>query len=110
MKVFITLVRQADDDEIVACDTIEHEGKFWLVPEWLTGPIAGTEKPARLIGLHGLPTQPAGLTYRQYHPNADSVLLIPLSKDTLAGGTAQGLDAIHAPDITRSVGEEPVQH
>jgi len=98
MRVWKTIVQQADDGMLLACDTIEHEGKFWLVPEWLAGPIPGTERPARLVGLRaGLPLGNAGPDYP-----ADFLLSIPLSRDTLAGGTAQGFDVIIEPDIIQT--------
>jgi hypothetical protein len=99
VKILKTLILMAEDGAILACDTIEHEGKLWLVPEWLEGPIAGTERPARIIGLHGLPLQKPSPNYQ-----ADYSLPIPLSRDTLAGGTEQGLDVIEAPEIVRTVG------
>jgi hypothetical protein len=107
MKVFRTLIMLADTGELLACDTIEHEGKLWLVPEWNAGPIQGTERPARIICLHGLPTQRAS-PHRQ--DKVDMELLIPLSKATLAGGTAQGLDVREAPDVIRYAGTDTKLH
>ncbi len=102
-KVFKTLVHQA----LLATDTIEYEGKLWLVPEWLAGPIQGTERPARIIGLHGLVTEKA---HPPYDKDVDMILLIPLSKDTLAGGTAQGLVVIQAPNIVLSLKDDTQAH
>jgi hypothetical protein len=98
MNVLKTVIQQWDDGSILLCDTIEWQGKLWLVPEWLAGPEPRTERPARIIGLHGLMLQKAHPPYQ-----ADYMLGTPLSKDTLAGGTAQGLDVIQAPDIVRNV-------
>jgi hypothetical protein len=97
-KISKTLIQV--EDQIAVCDTIEHAGQLWLVPEWLRGPIPGTEKPARLISLHGLPKQPP---IGEYAAMADRHLIIPLSRDTLSGGTAQGLVVVEAPDIIRNV-------
>jgi hypothetical protein len=38
-----------DDDALLVGDIIEHEGKLWLVPEWLQGPTENTRRPARII-------------------------------------------------------------
>ncbi len=38
-------------------DTIEHEGRMWLVPEWFDMPGKGWSRPARLICLDVLPHQ-----------------------------------------------------
>lgn len=98
MDIKQTVILQHDDGSLLLCDTIEWQGKLWLVPEWLAGAEKGTERPARLIGLHGLPLQKAHPPYQ-----ADYMLSTPLSKDTLAGGRGQGLDVVEAPDIFRNV-------
>jgi hypothetical protein len=100
MKKLKTLIHIFEDGTLLACDTIVHDKKLWLVPEWLTGPQPNTERPARLIGLHGLQINTRTSTGASV---ADQELLIPLSKDTLAGGTAQGLVVIEAPDIILNV-------
>ena len=46
-----------DDGTIYKMDTIEYEGKMWLVPEWLDNAAAGWRKPARIICLDLLPHQ-----------------------------------------------------
>ena len=94
MDILKTLIQQCDDGSIFVCDTIRWQGKLWLVPEWLVGPDLATEIPARVIGLDGLPLQNG-------QPQADYLLAIPLSKATLAGATAQGLDVIERPEIVR---------
>lgn len=99
MKILKTLVMISDDGSIYTCDTIEHEGNLWLVPEWRADSATGIERPSRIIGLHGLPLQKPGPNYQ-----GDFLLPIPLSRATLAGSTAQGLVVIEAPDIARSVG------
>lgn len=48
MKVFKTGI-PSDGGMIHKCDTIEHEGKLWLVPEWLDVPAQGVRKPRRMI-------------------------------------------------------------
>jgi hypothetical protein len=45
--------------KIYKVDTIEYEGKMWLVPEWLDSPKSGWQMPARIICLDGLHYQKA---------------------------------------------------
>lgn len=100
MKVYKTIIQQSEDGALFACDTVEYQGKLWLVPEWIEGPSPGTEQPARLIGLPtGLPLSKPGPEYK-----ADYLLPIPLSKATLAGrAEAQGYTVIERPDLIRCV-------
>jgi hypothetical protein len=35
MKIFTTVVMIEEGGDFTKLDTIEHEGKLWLVPEWL---------------------------------------------------------------------------
>lgn len=49
MQVFKTIV--PTDDEILRMDTIEHQGLFWLVPQWIDTPRKGWSKPVRLVCL-----------------------------------------------------------
>ncbi len=100
IEITKTLVLIADDGCLEACDTIEHEGKLWLVPNWHGNIDEGIEWPERIIGLHGLPTQRPGPTHLD---KVDRELLIPLSRATLAGSTAQGLVVIEGPRIFRNV-------
>jgi hypothetical protein len=57
MKILKTGVG-SDTGTIYKCDTIEHEGKLWLVPQWLDVPAKGVRKPRRLIRMDSLPHQP----------------------------------------------------
>lgn len=36
-------------------DTIEYEGKFWLVPDWIYNTNEGWKRPERIILLNSLP-------------------------------------------------------
>ena len=97
MKILKTLIQRADDGELLEADTIEYEGKLWIVPEWLAGPTKGTEMPARIICLDNLQTAKPGPRYW-----ADLVLSVPLSKDFLEGrALMQGVAVIEKPDIFR---------
>jgi hypothetical protein len=98
MDILKIVFQVSDDGSLMLGDAIRHKGKLWLVPEWRAGPEAGTERPARIISLDGLSLEKPGPQYQ-----ADYFLPIPLSKSTLAGGRAQVLDVIEAPDIIRNV-------
>lgn len=64
MNIFKTGVG-TDNGTILQCDTIEHEGKLWLVPEWLDEPARGVSKPRRIIRMDLLPHQSMlGTNYR----------------------------------------------
>jgi hypothetical protein len=56
MLIFKTAVYFSDSPEgkIYRVDTIDYEGAFWLVPEWLDNPEEGWTMPARIICLDGL--------------------------------------------------------
>lgn len=105
MKVFKTMV--ASEEGILEMDTVEYEGKLWLVLDWTADYDKGIEWPALLIGLPGvgMPLQ----RLHQGHP-ADYSLPIQLSKDTLRRGTTQGfrvvedLEKIRNAGLIRSVG------
>jgi hypothetical protein len=51
--IFKTMV--SDGKSIFPIDTIEHEGKLWLVFEWLAPPSKEWREPARLVCLSNLP-------------------------------------------------------
>jgi len=59
MKIFKTMMSFSDVAEgiIYKMDTIEYQGKMWLVPEWLDSPLRGWRMPARIICLDVLPHQ-----------------------------------------------------
>lgn len=99
MKMFTTMVffSDVDDGSIYKMDTIEHEGKMWLVPEWLDNARGGWRKPARIICLDVLPHQrtPGG--------PADFVLNAGIPKAVCDGQLPQQQEdlyvVIEAPDI-----------
>lgn len=99
-KTFVAVNDLANNtSRIVIADTIEHEGKKWLVPEWLEAPSEGWKKPARIICIESLPYTRAPKNYP-----GDHLLTTPLSTDVLDGksNTVEGveIDVIEAPDIT----------
>ena len=80
MKIYKTVLSFTGDDSIRTCDTIEIDGKFWLVPMWIDNLAEGTRKPLRLICLDGLPYMKAGANFP-----ADFVLTKPIPKCVLDG-------------------------
>ena len=59
MTVFKTMVPLSDG--LYRMDTIEHEGQFWLVPEWIDTPRKGWSQPARIVCLSLIAHQPLPL-------------------------------------------------
>lgn len=75
LKTMVTL-----EGDIIRVDTIEHEGKLWLVPGWIDSPSEGWSSPERIILLDELPHQ------RMAPGNpADWVLNCPMPKAVFAG-------------------------
>jgi uncharacterized protein YodC (DUF2158 family) len=52
-----TVILQSTAHEVHTVDVIEHEGQFWLVPEWYDNQAQGVTMPARIISLATLPHQ-----------------------------------------------------
>jgi hypothetical protein len=101
MKIKKTVVTLIDLDALgqtLDVDTIEYEGKLWLVPEW-NDTIDGTvTMPARLICLAGLP-----LEKNTSGGVADYVLQHPMTKAILNGQIppelANKVAVVHDPNI-----------
>jgi hypothetical protein len=87
----------AFDGKILKMDTIEHEGRMWLVTSWLVPRTGGLSKPERLICLDTLPHQKASMN------GLDFVLNNPLPKAVTEGRVPSGLEALYVvierPDI-----------
>jgi hypothetical protein len=47
----------SDGEHVFPVETIEYEGKLWLVPEWLVNDHEGWRTPRRIICLAGLAVQ-----------------------------------------------------
>jgi hypothetical protein len=62
VKIYKTRIifAEANFGKIMPCDTIEHNGKFWLVPEWKENTTTKTRAPLRIICLDCLPHQKTG--------------------------------------------------
>ena len=84
--------------EIYKADTIEHEGKMWLVPQWLEAPSEGWKIPERIVLLDSLPHQKTlGSSF------GDFVLNSPIPKAVFDGPIQQlqgsGFVVVERPDI-----------
>ena len=78
MAILKTLVSM-EGEGLVYMDTIEYEGKFWLVPEWLDIQRAGWSRPARIVCLSSLPHDKSQSQTHQFFVRN----LVP--KDVLSG-------------------------
>jgi hypothetical protein len=95
VKLRKTLILRREDSMPLRVDTIEHRGKWWIVPEWLAGQTKGTARPARIICLDGLSL---GKPLPQFQ--VDWVLETPLSRDILEGRVkSEHPRVIEQPDI-----------
>jgi hypothetical protein len=79
MRILRTSI-PCEDGSQQLCDTIQHEGRLWLAPEWLEDPSKPYSKPARLIGM-------SGLKYRSLplRGDVDFVLEHPVPEAVLQG-------------------------
>ena len=59
IKIFKTIYFYSDAEigHLLKCDTIEYQGRFWLVPSWTENHTTGKMKPDRIICLNSLPHQ-----------------------------------------------------
>jgi hypothetical protein len=97
MTVRKTVVMRQDDGMLFIADTIPYDGKWWIVPEWLQGPSAGTLCPARIIYVDA---QHLAAPSPPYQDRADWALETPLSRDILEGRrVSQNPLVIERPDI-----------
>jgi hypothetical protein len=62
MRRFAVLAQGVENGTVYKYDGLEHEGKLWLVPQWLDVPAQGVTKPARLVRFDHL--------RHQHSPNA----------------------------------------
>ncbi len=98
-KIYQTLISfEGGSGKIFEIDTIEYDGKMWLVPRWLEAPSEGWKTPARIILLDSLDHQaaPAGF-------EADFLLKLPMPKDVFEGRTPKRSEGefvvIERPDV-----------
>lgn len=77
MQVFKTLVALEGTNRIVKVDTIRHDGRLWLVPEWIEVPSEGWSRPRRIVLLAEEavePTTTGGATFLLKTPMPKAVL------------------------------------
>jgi hypothetical protein len=99
MKILKTLLLIQGGNTFFHMDTIEHQGRFWLVPEWIEAPVEGWRMPKRIICLENLQRQ-------KLNPKAgygDFSLSAPIPKAVLDGHDPQplkgGYVVVERPDI-----------
>jgi hypothetical protein len=98
MKI-LKVVIPSDGGKIYKCDAIEHEGKLWLVPQWLAVPAKGVTKPRRIIRMDSLQHQ------RMSNPayGMDYILNGYMPKDVLDGRAtpeqARQYEIVELPEI-----------
>ena len=98
MEILKTLVGFSDEGSLFECDTILHDGEYWLVPEWLESPEAGHRRPARIIAMAGLRYQDMTGGWKQRF-----LLKDPMPKSVFDGRTppqaAFGFRVVDLPEI-----------
>ena len=100
LQIFRTMTGAGDDSgTIVIFDTISHEGKLWLVPEWSRPPDGEWITPKRIVCIDGLELQDMS----DSDMPADYLLAYPVPKSVLDGesDTAEGRKyvVVERPDI-----------
>lgn len=80
MKILKTLVSIEGEGNLYTCDTIQYEGKMWLVPQWIDTLGTGKSMPVRIIQLDVLPHQKSSFA------GHDFVLTYPIPKAVFSEG------------------------
>jgi hypothetical protein len=92
-----TVILSAEVSEVHIVDVIEHEGQFWLVPEWLENPIQRLRRPMRIVSLSRLPHQ------RMRNADPEFVVNDAIPKSVFDGqippGQAETYLVVELPDI-----------
>jgi hypothetical protein len=78
-RVFKTFI--SDGRSVFLMDTIEFQGKLWLVPVWLESPTEGWKTPERIICLENLPVR----DLRNTSQFADFAVQAPIVMDVFDG-------------------------
>jgi hypothetical protein len=104
MSIYTSMIG-TDKGSIVKCDTIEHDGGLWIVPQWLVSHGEGVQRPAYAIRVDTLPLAKfeAGSKFGHYYLQQGH---IPI--DVLEGRSTQGphgeYEVMQSPDIRLPVG------
>ena len=106
MKILKTAyISDAVPGHPLECDTIEFEGRFWLVPLWTENHATGKMRPERIICLDCLPHQ----TFPQVAKET-FVLNIPIPKCVLDGEipyeSAYNFEIVENPEIDFDIPEK----
>jgi len=106
LKIYKTefLLSDVPSGGVYKCDTIEHEGRMWLVPDWISYPTKGTMQPIRIICLDLLQHQKT--PWRT--DGVDFVLNKAIPKAVLDGAKAVGYVVVENPSIEVPI--PPVAH
>jgi hypothetical protein len=103
MRIFQTLLAIGDDGYVYRMDTIEYEGRVWLVPAWLESRATGGRKPERMICLDNLPHQRIDPQDSPVDSPIHFRLVDPIPKTVLEGRVPPGLESVYvvleAPEI-----------
>jgi hypothetical protein len=77
MKILSVAFSIEGDTRIMKGDALEHEGRLWLVVQWLGNPAEGPAKPRRLIELDQFQLQrfPQTRLQRRDHRRCDPISL-----------------------------------
>jgi hypothetical protein len=111
MKIYKTLISFTDEylGKIMQCDTIEFNGKFWLVPKWLDNLEEGTRTPLRIICLDYLPHQKT-----EDFGDVDFVINSPMPICVFDGEipaeTEYRFDIVESPDLWIDIPDESTTH
>lgn len=59
-KIYSVIVKFKDDGSLAQCAAVRHDGRLWLVPEWIDDPAAPLMRPERMVCIEGLPLKDGG--------------------------------------------------
>jgi hypothetical protein len=88
-----------DDKSEHLVDTIEYEGKTWIIPHWFENTVRGTKIPTRIVAIDALPHKknPSG------SPDGDFVVTAPFPKAVFDGYASEEMktqfDVIDRPSL-----------
>jgi hypothetical protein len=105
MKILSVAFSIEGDTRIMKGDAIEHEGRLWLVVQWLGNPAEGPAKPRRLIELDQFQLR----GFPQTTQFGDGAVGYPIPKGLLDFPIPSQLEGrfvvLEEPDITIQSGE-----
>ena len=76
------------DGKIMSMDVIEHQGAFWLVPEWLDNIAEGVSMPRRIVSLATIP-------HEKMSGNPDFVVSYPVPKSVFDGTAPSEIASVY---------------